>query len=208
MIRLAISVEGPTEREFVRYELAEHLQTKGVNATPILPHGMGGDIRIDRLASAMAELVFNFDYVTSLVDFYGFKDKGTCTSDELEKRVEEAVRGRIRQSWDESRLFAYVQRHEFEALLFSDVSKFGTVFDELPGNALTELGEIRRHFTTPEDINDSSITAPAKRILRLIPGYRKAVHGPELASEIGLTVIRGQCPRFNDWLTRIESLGS
>ena len=207
MIRLAISVEGPTEREFVRYELKEHLRTKGVDATPILPHGTGGDIRVDRLASAMAKLVFNFDYVTSLVDFYGFKDKGADTADELEQRINAEARRRVRQSWDESRLFAYVQRHEFEALLFSDVSKFGAVFDNLPDSTLAELGQIRNYFHTPEDINDNRTTAPSRRICRLIPGYRKRVHGPELASEIGLPIIRSQCPRFNDWLARLESLG-
>ena len=207
MIRLAISVEGQTEREFVRRELKEHLWTKCVDATPILPHGTGGDIRVERLVSAMAELVFSYDYVTSLVDFYGFTDKGSDAPGDLENRIERAVRGRIHQAWDESRLFAYVQRHEFEALLFSDVSKFGAVFDNLPDSTLAELGQIRNYFHTPEDINDNRTTAPSRRIRRLIPGYRKRVHGPELASEIGLPIIRSQCPRFNDWLTRLESLG-
>ena len=207
MIRLAISVEGETEEDFVKYVLKGHLQAKGVDATPILPDGKGGDIRISRLAPEMAKLVFSFEYVTSLVDFYGFRDRSTNDPDELEIRIEKAVRGRIHQAWDESRLFAYVQRHEFEALVFSDVTSFGGVFDDLPDGTLAELGKIRSHFNTPEDINDSSITAPGKRICRLIPGYRKRVHGPELAIAIGLTVIRSECPRFNEWLTRLESLG-
>ena len=207
MIRLAISVEGPTEREFVGHELKEHLRTKDVDATPILPNGKGGNIRVDRLASAMAELVSSYDYVTSLVDFYGFRDKGSDAPDVLEQRVEAEVRRRIGRAWDESRMFAYVQRHEFEALLFSDVTKFGAVFGDLPDNTLAELAQIRSRFNTPEDINDSSTTAPSKRIGRLIRGYRKRVHGPALASAIGLGVIRNECPRFNDWLTRLESLG-
>ena len=36
MIRLAVSVEGQTEMEFVKNVLAEHLRTNGVEATPIL----------------------------------------------------------------------------------------------------------------------------------------------------------------------------
>ena len=106
MIRLAISVEGETEEDFVKYVLKGHLQAKGVDATPILPDGKGGDIRISRLAPEMAKLVFSFEYVTSLVDFYGFRDRSTNDPDELEIRIEKAVRGRIHQAWDESRLFA------------------------------------------------------------------------------------------------------
>ena len=207
MIRLAIVVEGETEEEFVKAVLANHLRAKGVEATPILPGGRGGDIRVDRLVTAFVELIPNYDYVTSLVDFYGFRDKSNDTPEELEQRIYQVVRGRIRQSWNESRLFVYVQRHEFEALLFSDVSSFGTVFDDLSNSTSAELQAIRNRFHTPEDINDSSETAPSKRIYRLIPDYHKRLHGPELVEVIGLPVIREECPRFNEWLTRLESLG-
>ena len=35
MIRLAISVEGPTEEEFVNNLLADHLRARGVEPQPI-----------------------------------------------------------------------------------------------------------------------------------------------------------------------------
>ena len=207
MIRLAVSVEGETEVDFVNMVLAPHLRSKGVDPIPILPHGRGGNIRVERVASAMAELFWNFDYVTSLVDFYGFMDKDNDAPCQLERRIDDAVGQRIRSSWDESRIFAYVQLHEFEALLFSDVHRFSAVFDDLPDGALARLLEVRRHFGSPEDINDSSATAPSKRISQLVPGYNKRLHGPDLAAEIGLSVIRSECNRFNRWLARLESLG-
>jgi len=207
VIRLAVSVEGETEVDFVNMVLAPHLRSKGVDPIPILPHGRGGNIRVERVASAMAELFWNFDYVTSLVDFYGFMDKDNDAPCQLERRIDDAVGQRIRSSWDESRIFAYVQLHEFEALLFSDVHRFSAVFDDLPDGALARLLEVRRHFGSPEDINDSSATAPSKRISQLVPGYSKRLHGPDLAAEIGLSVIRSECNRFNGWLTRLESLG-
>ena len=71
---------------------------------------------------------------------------------------------------------------------------------------LTE-GAITVEFDTPEDINDSPTTAPSKRIKRLIPSYRKRLDGPPLAAEIGLNGIRSECPRFDAWLHRLESLG-
>ena len=76
MIRLAIVVEGETEEDFVKRVLAAHLRARGVEPQPILPHGRGGNISVARLVPAIAELSRNFDFVTSLVDFYGFKDKG------------------------------------------------------------------------------------------------------------------------------------
>ena len=207
MIRLAMSVEGETEVDFVKMVLAPHLHSKGVEPIPILPHGRGGNIRVDRVASAMAELFWNFDYVTSLVDFYGFVDKDNDAPCQLERRIDNAVGQRIQSSWDETRVFAYVQLHEFEALLFSDVHRFSTVFNDLPDGALARLQEVRRRFSSPEDINDNSATAPSKRISQLVPSYNKRLHGPDLAAEIGLSVIRSQCNRFNGWLTRLESLG-
>ena len=208
MIRLAIVVEGETEEEFVKLVLAEHLRARGVEPCPIFPDGKGGNISVDRLAPTMVKLTRSFDFVTSLVDFYGFKGKGRATPDELERRIDRAVRRRIRRSWDESRVFAYVQRHEFEALLFSDVSCFGTVIDNISDSTLAALQAVRGRFATPEDINDSAETAPSKRIARLIPHYNKRVHGPDVAMETGLDIIRKECVRFNEWLTRLESLGS
>ena len=208
MIRLAIVVEGETEVEFVKIVLAEHLRERGVEPIPILPGGRGGNISVDRLAPAMAKLIGDFSFVTSLVDFYGFKGKGSATPEDLEQRINQAVGSRVHQSWDESRVFAYVQKHEFESLLFSNTACFAAVIGDIPDNAPEALRAIRGWFATPEDINDSPMTAPSKRIAQLIPHYDKPVHGPDVAKETGLDIIRKKCVRFNQWLTRLESLGS
>ena len=94
----------------------------------------------------MAELFWSFDYVTSLVDFYGFMDKDNDAPCQLERRINNAVGQRIQSSWDETRVFAYVQLYEFEALLFSDVHSFSVVFDDLPDGVLAQLRKVRRQF--------------------------------------------------------------
>ena len=209
MIRLAISVEGQTEREFVRDVLAGHLRTVDVEPYPVLlgrargRHG-GGNIGADRLVSEMVGLHPNFDAVTSLVDFYGFRDKEDRTVEELEERLIERIEGRIR---DVRRVFPYVQKHEFEALLFSDVAAFKAIGPEADG-AVETLAGVRRRFETPEDIDDDSENAPSKRIARVIPGYEKVLHGPPVALEAGLAKIRAECPRFGAWLTRLEGLAN
>ena len=110
-------------------------------------------------------------------------------------------------SGDRSRVFAYVQRHEFEGLLFSDVSVFADL-TEASQDSMEALRGIRTEFRTPEDINDGRETAPGKRITGLIPRYRKSIHGPLIAMATGLEKVRAECPRFDAWVMRLEALGS
>ena len=212
MIRLAISVEGPTEEEFVKLVLAQHLQSKGVEPQPVLigKHGKGdkgGNVTVNRLTSDMAKLYWSFDAVTSLVDFYGFRDKADRSVERLERHLLEKIRDRIhrRREWDETKVFPYIQRHEFEGLLFSDVDAFPSVMD-IPEEPVLRLRRIRSQFSTPEDINDEPETAPSKRIEGTISMYRKRLHSPLIARKIGLDTIREECPRFNRWVERLESL--
>ena len=215
MIRLAISVEGQTEEEFVKKILAGPLRTKKVKATPILLGRAGekvkgeggGDVSVARLVEDMACLHESYDFVTSLVDFYGFRDKGDKSVEELEQHVRQKINDKIGRKWNETRIFPYVQRHEVEGLLFSRVD----VFESLPyasKESVNKLRKIRSDFKTPEDINDSRKTAPSKRIMQLIPRYRKRGDSPLLAEQIGLETIRAECPRFNAWVELMEAVGS
>lgn len=204
MTRLAIVVEGQTEEEFTKRVLAAPLGGIGIIAHPICMHG---DVTVERLASEMSRLVRSYDLVTSLVDFYGFRGKGHDTPEQLQERIDAAVRDKILRNFDHSRIFSYVQRYEFEGLLFSDVTAFGNLIN-LPDRAVPELRRVRSQFHSPEDINDSPNTAPSKRILNVIPRYQKVVDGPTLAEDIGLNAIRAECSRFNSWLSRLEILGN
>ena len=112
------------------------------------------------------------------------------------------VRKRAR---DTKHVFPYVQRHEFESLLFSDVEAFRVA--HVSGAAIESLAEIRKRFATPEDINDGRETAPSKQIARIAAGYRKRIDGPRVARRAGLARIREECPRFHKWLARLEELG-
>ncbi len=205
MIRLAIVVEGETEEEFIKSLLARHLIDSDVVAIPVKPGRRGGDISVERLVPEMVRLHWNFDYVTSLVDFYGFRRRQEGeTVDQLEARIDQEVHARI--ATDPSRVFSYVQRHEFEGLLFSEVGAFRI----LPGvrvEVIDALRDVRAAFSTPEEINDDRETAPSKRIAGIVPSYRKRTYGPLLAQEMGLPRVRAECPRFDAWVSGLESLG-
>ena len=209
MIRLAISVEGQTEEEFSKAVLTTHLRLHGIEAQPILLGRArgggpgGGAVSVDRLASEMVHLLRSFDVVSSFVDFYGFRGNRDKTAEELEALVRRKIQQKI--DWNQNRVLPYVQKYEFEGLLFSDVSAFSVLVDA-PLKSIDLLRNIRSGFATPEDINDDWATAPSRRIKGVIRRYCKRLHGPLVAMEIGLEAIRAECPRFNEWMISLESL--
>ena len=133
MIRLAVSVEGQTEEEFVKVVLDEHLRPLGVAPEPVLigigARAGGGSVTVRRLASDMALLYHSHDSVTSLVDFYGFQRKGDRSVEALETHLREKTGEQVGAGWDENKVFPYVQMYEFEGLLFSNVDVFATQID-------------------------------------------------------------------------------
>ena len=211
MIRLAVSVEGRTEEEFVKTVLAGHLRSHGVEPVPILigkARGAsgGGNVSVERLTPEMRALYSSFDAVTSLVDFYGFRGREDReTVDALENRLGEALRRAIRKC-DSRRVIPYVQQYEFETLLFSDVDAFAAVLPGVSDEVVPALRHICSQFPGPEDVNDNPATAPSKRIAGAMPEYRKVVHGSLIAGETGLDAIRRECRRFNAWMERLEIL--
>ena len=147
MIRLAISVEGRTEEEFVKNVLADHLREREVVSTPILlgrarSRVDGGNVSTDRLVVEMAYLLRSFDAVTSFVDFYGFSGKGDKTVGDLEKDMTRQIRKKIGRRWHPENVFPYIQKHEFEGLLFSNVDAFANAIDATE-ESIEELRSIR-----------------------------------------------------------------
>ena len=210
LIKLAIVVEDPTEVAFVKEVLLNHLRRFEVD--PVIPIPInhrgrvgagGGNVSVNRLVKHMVRLR-KHDAVTSLVDFYGFRDKGERSVEALQEHLAQEIQKEIP---DSGRMFPYVQRHEFEGLLFSDTNAFRAVALASEQD-IEALSKIRRQFKTPEDINDDPEGAPSKRIERTVRGYRKAQHGPSVARKAGLEKIREECPRFHAWLKCLEELNA
>lgn len=205
-MRLAIVVEGRTEERFVKDLLATHLARNGVITTPILISGRGGDVTQGGVVADMVKYSWSHDAVTTMVDFYGFRDRPAGTAVAVEEAIDAEVRAQRGASWDERRAFAYVQLHEFEALLFADVAAFESLAGVSP-NDLDTLREMRAQFVGPEHINDGIESSPSKRIEGVLSRYRKSTDGPSVAARIGLAGIRAECPRFDAWVARLEALG-
>jgi Domain of unknown function (DUF4276) len=108
--------------------------------------------------------------------------------------------------FDRRRFLPFVTMHEFEGLLFSDCEAFARGVGQ--GGLADSLQGIRNQFNTPEDINDSPITAPSKRVEALIPGYVKPLFANLAALEIGLETITAACPHFRTWRGELEARAS
>ena len=214
MTRLAVSVEGQTEREFINRVVAPHLSGHGVWAYPVLIGDAGerraqggGNVSVDRAISDVAKLCRSHDVVTTFYDYYGFKRGRGRNAEQLEEAILEGVNNRKDGACRGVNVLPHIQPHEFEGLLFTDPRKFNLIPD-VDANTLDRLQEIRDRFPTPEDIDDGQKTAPSKRVKKLIPRYDKTLYGPLIAEDIGLDAIRSACPRFAKWLDTLEALGT
>ncbi|WP_313920438.1 DUF4276 family protein [Tahibacter sp.] len=213
MTRICIVCEGQTEVEFILRCVTPHLMGYQITAYPSLlraPSGQhrGGRVTVERLVNFMMHEYHNADRVTSLVDFYGFQDAAGRTRQQLEQAIFDGlVGGKLKA--DPRYVMPYVQMHEFEALLFSDIEQFQFVLDGWNEKVRTSLAVVKRNFETPEHINNSRETAPSKRILEIFEhrSYNKTEHGPIIAQEIGLPAIRAHCRQFDAWMAALEAWG-
>jgi hypothetical protein len=104
------------------------------------------------------------------------------------------------------RFLPFIQLHEFEALLYCDLSELQhRIADSQPG-----ISALQREVQDlePEEINEGSSTAPSKRIIRHVPIYErnKVRVGAPAAAAIGLPKFRLRCPHFGAWITKLEKL--
>jgi hypothetical protein len=204
-----ILIEGPTEEEFVNNSLSPYLTGFGlINIVPVRIETSvgyyGGDISYKRYKENVEKLLFSDPacIVTSLIDFYelrkdfpGFSDALAIASrPDRVKHIEQETSNDI----NNERLIPYIQLHEFEALLFSDIIGFQNWFPKY----VTHFQYVINKFKNPELINDNPADTPSARIERIVGRrkYRKPLHGPLIALDIGMPVMVAKCPRFKNWI--------
>jgi hypothetical protein len=148
---------------------------------------------------------------TLMVDYYGLpeawpgreRSRSLRSMEEKAACVETAVLADVGGHYNSDRFVPFVVMHEFEGLLFSDCAAFSRGISR--PDLENSFRGIRESFATPEEINDSPVTAPSKRVRDLVPGYEKPLLGVLAVLEIGLLRIRAECPHFDSWLRQLES---
>jgi hypothetical protein len=226
-VRVNIIVEGQTEETFVNKILAVELGPLGISISARSVETKRKRSRFDRSTEIKRGGLSKYvkakgdiqrwlkedsgAYLTTMFDLYALpsdfpkREEARRLRDPYEKvmRLEEGLSEDI----DNPRFIPYIQLHEFEGLLFSDVEAIDHVLGIYQGNShLRELRDIRTKFNTPEEIDEGQTTAPSKRLISLYEGYDKVPFGSLIAERIGLERIREECPHFGEWVSKILAL--
>lgn len=226
---LHIVCEGPSESRFVSDLLAPHFGSLGVTARPqVVPTSRGskGGGSPSKWIPYLKKLVKQasdsrskgtFTVVSTLYDYYPSRMwveyLPTTPPSDAHARVAtiESELTRVVAPNAVPGLFVpHLQLHEFEAMVLVDLLADEAELTRLPYSSpsSTTLGALRDHVrkVRPERVNDHPESAPSKRILQLVPEYKKASDGPIVVERIGLTRVRAACPHLHQWLLALEAL--
>lgn len=241
MSRLFVQVEGPTEENFVNEVLRDHLvRNHGFShvAAKLMGNARLRDNRggVRGWPEVRKEIVARLQedkgrFVTTLVDYYGLPrqtaagapnykawpgrtEAGLLPFAQKAQTVQTALYADIAIALpdyrDHRRFIPFVVMHEFEGLLFSDPEGLARGVGQT--ELLPDFAAVAAKFANPEEINDSPLTAPSKRIQDIfdqhqVGHYEKPLFGTLAVLTIGLATIRNKCPHFARWLGTIEKLG-
>ncbi len=225
MSRLYLFAEGPTELTFADTVLKPHLANLGVYLHPpvLIAHARkkgrvhrGGGRKYAPMKNDILRFLAQEKgpdvFFTTMIDLYGIHAEfpGLAEAEKLrhlpDQRIE-ALEQAFAMDIGDDRFVPYIQLHEYEAYLFSDPTWFAYFYDHHE-KQIAALKAIAEGHATPEWIDDGQDSAPSKRIIAELPDYNdaKSAVGPQVAELIGLDVIRGKCPHFAAWLSRVEQL--
>jgi len=221
-IRLNITTEGQTELRFVKDVLSKHLLSYQIYCShrSVLTskeyHKRGGITNYAKVKKDIQQWISSenssdrrfttmFDYYALPNDFPGYSDtqKFTDPYDKV-KCIEKA----FLEDMNDSRFIPYIQLHEFEALLFSNLDVLLLEYED-KDKEIENLKNVllqSPYNSNPELINDKKTTSPSHRIIAQIPEYQKASSGSLITDLISVDILREKCSHFNEWLTKLEKL--
>lgn len=225
-IILHVICEGPTEDRFVKKILAPFLQQYNIYPKTILlttsrkKNAYGGMLSYTQ-AKTDIELCMKrhtnncnefhlfttmFDYYALPNDFPGYSESKNIQDVRIRiKHLEESFASDINRS----NFIPYLQLHEFEALLFTDIGKLKEEYPKAE-KGIAKLKEATESYSDPELINNHPDTAPSKRIIKALKNiynYDKVKSGTATASYIGLDNILNSCQHFREWIDCIKGFG-
>ena len=208
--------EGGSEIEFVNGIIAPYLNkfeiydTRAFSLTTSRGH-KGGAISYDRFREQIIRLVKSQPDIlfTSFIDFYrlennfpGFNESAQIQDKNARTRyIEDSIKDNIPYK----NFLPYIQLHELEGLLFTDINGF-ELLPDITLKAKEEIKMIIESYPNPELINEGETTHPSARLDKLIPNYKKPLRIIALSRNIGIEKILEKCPRFNSWIKEIVRL--
>jgi hypothetical protein len=229
MIYWYFIVEGRTEEEFVKEILKPFLETKQIfvqgveqvitGRTHIGKYCKGGGNNYEYYKNHLLKRMKQFKkrddlYFTTMLDLYAlpktFPNYETYIDEKDKYKKVDALEKAFKNDIKQNNFIPYIQLHEFETLLFSDLNKFKEYYideDNIDQKVLALKSDVKG-YDNIELINESESTAPSKRIENFFSQYcsEKATVGLYVALEIGLDKMRKECKHFNEWIKKLENL--
>ena len=227
---LYIICEGTSEAIFVQKRLAEYLYAKGCKYSifaPILKSpkaknqaNKGGNVGFNRLKSYIEKFLLQESdcLISTFVDFYAIgNDFPNYTKLANYNNVYEQVN--ILETDLQviaNRVIPYLQLYEYETLYFAALDSFVDT-DPTLNKIKNKLERINQAFDNkPELVNNGKTTAPSKRIEDLMATelnlkYKKTWYAERFTVECNnksIDLIRGRCPHFDAWITKLICLTS
>lgn len=218
-MRLVFIVEGQTEVEFVERVLIKHLytclQAQGIsrpwamNAQAILTNRQqnkkGGGSSYNLLKKNIITTSKQGSVlITTLIDFFRLPTDcpGYTQNSSQVNIIEQEILKDI--PLPANGFYPYIQRHEIESLMYSDIVGFERAFGTSNQRVIQAFQNIIGKYPNPEDINGGHTTSPSKRILGIVPKYKKVTDGAMILEELGIDTIMKKCPRFRSWVSILE----
>lgn len=225
-----ILCEGQTEERFVSKVMKPYLKDYGIVLKPRIlltskkKNQRGGMINysqakrdVENWISENRNRKSETHYYTTMFDFYALPSDFPCM-DEIEKYTDaygkvSAVERAMTEKFQVSNFIPYIQLHEFEALLLSDVSQIIAKFPTQE-RTITKLQKVLDGCNgNPELVNTGRTTAPSKRITAVVEEsrkykYHKVQDGVDIACRIGIDVMMNKCNHFKEWIDNLIALTS
>lgn len=218
MVRINFIVEGQTEEGFVKNILAPYLAARGVYASVRSVETGRYSNKIYRGGISSYQKAKNdilrwlkqdsAAYVTTMFDYYALPNdfpsfSSAAAECDIYKKVDVIEKG-MYSDVDNIRFVPYIQLHEFEAVLFSQIESIDKCMELYNENGkLLDLKKIEEQYQTPEHINTSVSGAPSKRLHDIYPSYDKVFLGSFIAEEVGLNMMQSKCSHFSEWIQQL-----
>ena len=216
MKKLVFIVEGDSEAEFVKRIMTPFFASKGIHEIWPIIIGHGYD-NIEHFKNTVKR-VLSFEgepVITTFIDYYRINstkkipdyDRIKDEPSEQKLAIMEQKLNEVVQSIKLYRFFVpYIQRHEFETLLFADPEKGFNLEDE---QIKQDVIKLCKKFDSIEDINDTPQGAPSVRLKEIYAlhkrKYKKGADAVDIADLTSIEKMLEKCPHFRKWVeTLIE----
>jgi Domain of unknown function (DUF4276) len=222
--RLNITAEGQTEMKFAKDTLSKYFVNFGltVNSRPVMTSKdknrtfRGGLIDYERAKKDILNWIKEDKsedvYFSTMFDLYALPDNFPKFNESRAildpyQRIE-FLENALAEDIGHHKFIAYIQLHEFEALLLSNPAALLDEYFDKKSEIDQLIAIVDSHDGNPEKVNTGRETAPSKRIIKLIPEYdgNKVTVGAHLAGSMGVEFLKNRCKHFSDWIEKLERL--